>query len=113
LLQKNFRSSFEPTNDYPQLSFYLPMDSIANTHVEPLQSITTESRTPAAAVSPSSSPVPTPSAILNPFDPHYPLPSNQEDPLCLAAPQTWAQRHPHRDTQPERLRAKTIVALGH
>ena len=77
------------------------MDSIANTHVEPLLNVTMESHTSATAVSPLSSLAPTPSAMLNPFDPRHPLPSNQQDPLYLAAPQNWAQRHPHLGTQPE------------
>jgi len=69
-----------------------------------------ESYAPAAAVSISSLPPPTPSASLNIFDPRYQLPSNQLDPLYLVAPQTWAERHPELATQPERHRATSTVA---
>jgi hypothetical protein len=86
------------------------MDSFAKPHAEPLSDFATESHPTAAAMSTSSSNIPIPSVVINPFDPRYPLPSNQPDPLYLVAPQTWAQRNPNLGTQPERHRAKITAA---
>jgi hypothetical protein len=52
----------------------------------------------------------TSSAILNPFNPHNPLPNNQCDQLYLVTPQTWAQLNPNKNTQKEHHRAKLMDA---
>jgi len=55
------------------------------------------------AISTPSSCVP---RILNPFDPHLPLPDHERDPLYLLVPQTWAERNPTLGTQKEHHRVK-------
>lgn len=49
-------------------------------------------------------------APLNIFDPRFPLPDNERDPLYLASPQTWAERNPTVGVQKPRLRAKLTDA---
>ena len=69
-----------------------------------------ENAPPVTTTSDSSSHIATSGAILNPFNPRYPLPNGERDPLYLVPPQTWSQLNPTLGIQKQCPRAKLTNA---